>query len=128
MRLSELKKIPYEDGEFADDPIYDGLMSRGVKAVPCLIERVVDTQVIDDPREGDPHIHGFTVGDAAVFMLMNITGVDEHPEAMLPPKFAKQWDDQGIYSYFSYVEKVRNRKDLQSWWRTWSRKNLKKQA
>jgi hypothetical protein len=124
-RLGELKKIPYEENKAADDPIYDGLMIQGTNAVPCLIEKVTDAHVIEDPREGDPHIQGFTVGDAAVFMLMIITGVDEHPEAMLPPEFAKQWDDRGIYSYFAYVEKPQNRRSLQFWWRNWAKKNLK---
>jgi len=124
-RLRELKKIPYEENKVAGDPIYDGLMSQGRKAIPCLIEKVTDPRVIEDPREGDPHIHGFTVGDAAVFLLMNITGVDEHPEAMLPPEFAKQWTSQGIYSYFAYVEKPHNRLALQNWWRNWAKKNLK---
>ena len=122
-RLGELKKIPYEKNEVADDPVFDGLMKQGQRAIPCLIDRVIDTHVIEDPRDGDPHIHGFTVGDAAVFMLLNIT--DVQPEAMLPPEFAQHWNDQGIYSYFAYVEKRQNRKVLQNWWRNWAKKNLK---
>jgi hypothetical protein len=118
-RLAQLKNIPYDSSKPAGDPVYDELIAAGKQAIPCLIDKITDTSIIPDPREGDPVITDFRVGDAAVFMLMIITGVEAHPEKMLPPRYAKLWKEEGIYSYFSYVEKPSNRRQLQVWWRNW---------
>lgn len=115
-RLSHLKTIPYDRSKPSGDPVYDELIAAGKQAIPCLIDKITDTSIIPDPREA-PVITDFRVGDAAVFMLMIITGVDAHPEKMLPPHYAKMWKEEGIYSYFYYVEKPSNRRQLQAWWR-----------
>jgi hypothetical protein len=122
--LRNLKRIPYETGAAADDPVYDGLMAKGKEAIPCLVDKITEITVIDDPRVGDPHVHGFTTGDAAVFLLVDITGIS--PEEFLPSEIVeKRWKDEGIYSYFAYVEKPKHRLQIQSWWRKWMRTNLK---
>lgn len=120
-RLAQLKKIPYDTRKPAGDPVYDELIAAGKGAIPCLIDKITDTTLIPDPREGDPHVAEFRVGDAAVFILMIITGVDSHPEQMLPRKYANLWEEEGIYAYFYYVEKASNRRQLQAWWRTRSK-------
>lgn len=116
-RLNEIRRIPYEPGKKADDPIYDGLIGLGTKACPCLIDKIADIKQIPDPREGDPQVEHFTVGDAAVFLLLIITGQDEHPEQMFPRQYAKQWNEEGIYTYFRYVQEPGSRKNLQIWWK-----------
>lgn len=74
-----------------------------------------------DPREA-PHIHEFRVGDAAVFMLHRIT--NEPLEEILPDDVKKQWETRGIYAYFTYVEKRKNREKIQLWWKDWMKENL----
>lgn len=112
-RLSELKRMPYKD-KVAGDEIYDGLINKGNDAIPCLIGKITDLTVMEDPRES-PHILDFRVGDAAVFMLHEIT--EEPLESILPRKEAKLWETEGVYAYFAYVEKPQNRKKVQIWWR-----------
>jgi hypothetical protein len=123
--LRNIKKIPYEAGEVTDDLIYDGLIAKGKDAIPCLVEKITDITVIEDPRIGDPHIHGFTVGDAAVFILCDITGIS--PEQFLPGEIVKKrWKDQGIYLYFEYVERSKNRLQIQRWWQKRTEQDFKK--
>jgi len=122
-RLAELKEIPYYPGEVSEDPIYNGLMKAGDKAIPCLIEKITDTTRIDDPRIA-PHIQDFTVGDAAVWLLLYVTKMEWQPETMFPPEYAKRWKTEGVYAYFAYVEKPANRKRIQMWWKTWMKENL----
>jgi hypothetical protein len=125
-KLQGLKKIPYDSAEKGGDPVYDELLSNGSKVIPCLVEKITDTTVIADPREGDPHIHGFTVGDAAVFTLLIITKQDKHPEKMLPQEAAKNWKTEGIYAYFDFVSESKNRATIQLWWKNWMKENLNK--
>ena len=123
-RLNELKKIPLYPDEKNGDPIYDGLMEKGREAVPCLIEKITDTTPMPDP--GSPAVQDYKVGDAAVFILLFITGEKWQPETMLSPEYAKHWKDDGIYAYYAYVEKPANRKKMQFWWKNWADKNLNK--
>ncbi len=37
IRLSEIKKIPYDPLSETGDPIYNGLIKNGIKSIPCLI-------------------------------------------------------------------------------------------
>ncbi len=118
-KLNELKRIPYDTDQTADDPIYDGLKSKGNAAIPCLIEKITDETPMTDPREA-PTVSDFKVGDAAVFMLLIVSKQDWQPSTMFPPQYAKLWDSDGIYVYFSYVEKKANRKKNQIWWKKWA--------
>ena len=112
-KLSELKRMPYKDN-VADDYIYDGLVKKGKEAIPCLVEKITDLTIMADPREA-PHILDFRVGDTAVFMLHRIT--KEPLQSILPKEVAKQWETEGVYAYFSYVEKPQHRKKIQQWWK-----------
>lgn len=122
-RLKELKAIPYGQDELTGDPIYDGLKSSGLKAVPCLVDKIVDTTPMKDPGPG-PVVPGYKVGDAATFMLLMITKEDWQPETMFPPDVAATWKEEGMYAYFGYVEREENRKQFQAWWKDWMRKHL----
>lgn len=124
-RLHEVKRIPYSPGQLADDPVYDGLYKQGMAAVPCLVEKITDTTPMSDPGPGPASTPDYRVGDAAVFILLMITKTEWQPETMLSPEYAKRWKSDGIYVYYSYVEKLENRKKLQAWWRSWIKKNLK---
>ena len=111
-RLAELRVIPFRRGE-TDDEVYLALMKEGRGAVTCLVERITDTTEMKDPREAPPVY--FVVGDAAVMMLTEITGISI--KECLPEEFASKWRDKGIYSYFSYVWKSKsNRQELQRCW------------
>ena len=115
-RLSELQRIPFEKGAKADDPVYDGLMSYGQDAIPCLIKEISNTAPAIDPRES-PHVRDYVIGDSAVFLLSRITG--EPIVEMLPKNIADQWADRGIYAYFDFVSRLENRKTIQKWWEKW---------
>ena len=123
-RLQEIKHIPYHSSLPSEDPIYLGLMEAGEKAIPCLVEKITDTKVIDDPNDASQVI-GFTVGDAATFMLLYITNEDWQPGSMFPQVVAKQWKSEGVYAYYAYVEKPKNRRAFQQWWKMWMKKSRK---
>ncbi len=110
--LDEMKRMPTKD-KIAGDRIYDGLMRQGGKAIPCLISRITDTRVMPDPREV-PHVRDFKVGDAALFMLHRITKIP-FTDAM-PEEVMKDWETDGVYAYFRYVESAKNRKIIKKWW------------
>src|SRR5258708_2205665 len=88
-RLSEMKDMPYDPSQTNDDPIYQGLMNAGDRAVPCLIEKITDATPMVDPNKS-PSVSGFTVGDAATFMLLYITDQNWQPESMFPRAVAKE--------------------------------------
>ena len=113
--VSEIKVVPIKD-ELVSDEVYNGLITAGKEAVPCLVERITDTTKMRDPRKA-PHYPDFRVGDAAFFVLLDITKVPF--EQMLPETVRAKIRDQGVYAYFEYVEKVENRRTLQSRWRDW---------
>lgn len=116
-RLWEIKKLPYRDP--ADtDPVYEALIAKGNEAVPCLIEKITDETLMEDPREA-PSYQFYTIGDTAVFVLVRITKDEKMLQRMLPPKYQKEWKTEGVYAYFDYVAKTHNRRELQTWWRNW---------
>jgi len=122
-RLAELKEIPHYPGESTEDPVYNALVNEGEKVIPCLIEKITDTSVIADPRIA-PHVQDFTVGDAAVWMLLHITKTEWRPEEMFPNEYARLWKSEGVYAYFAYVESPENRKAFQNWWKQWIQKKM----
>jgi len=123
-KLDTLKIIPYDPDRITGDPIYDGLAQEGRNAIPCLIAKITDATPMAYPLESPPKTD-FTVGDAAVFILLKITGEEWQPETMFSPKYAKRWKSDGVYAYFGYVEEPANRARLQGWWKSWMKKNLK---
>jgi len=122
-RLSEIKKIPHRDPKDSD-PIFDAILSKGNEAVPCLVDKLTDTTLMDDPREAPPY-QDFRVGDTAFFILAKLTKRDGQLRELLPPQYEKRWKTEGVYAYFSYVENAANRKKIQIWWKNWMKNNLK---
>ena len=110
-RLDEMKLMAFKPDVPVDDEIYNGLIGQGQEAVECLLERVMNTHPMPDPRQAPPY-GGFTVGDAALFLLLEICRISSI-EQFLPEPYRSQWENQGIYAYFAYVsEGVANRQQL----------------
>ena len=59
----------------------------------------------------------FRVGDAAFFVLLDITKVPF--EQMLPAEVKSELEDDGVYAYFEYIKKDENRKSLQGESQAW---------
>jgi hypothetical protein len=122
--LSRIEIIPFESNTGVDVH-YDALKAAGKSAVRCLVERVVDMKPKPDPRSipgwGDIRT---TVGDTAVFMLEEITGVEIIK--MLPSKYQRLYKQIGIYAELEYLHDGRNnRRVLRNKLRHWySRKYL----
>jgi len=114
-RLPEMKTMPFK-GEPIDDDVYNGLIALKEAAIPCLIEKITDTNRMNDPRQA-PVYGDFRVGDAAFFILLRLTKVSF--EEMLPTQVRSKLEDEGVYAYFEYIEKAENRKTLQTKWRAW---------
>jgi len=116
-RLHEVKKIPYKDPNDTD-PIYEALIAKGKEAMPCLIEKITDQTLMQDPRGAQPWEY-YKVGDTSVFILAHIAKEDKIIQKMLPVKYRKEWETNGVYAYFNYVSESKNRDELQRWWRSW---------
>jgi hypothetical protein len=114
-RLPEMKKIPFK-GEPIDDEVYNGLIALKEAAIPCLIGKTSDSTRMNDPRQA-PVYPDFRVGDAAFFVLLDITKVPF--EEMLPAEVTSELKDKGVYAYFEYISKDDNRKLLQAKWQAW---------
>lgn len=114
--VRKIKKLPFKD-EVVDDPSYNALANAGRAAIPCLISMITDTRRMPDPRQS--YRYGdVRAGDVAYFMLMHIANRDFRE--LLPARVQKNYKTQGIYAYFEFVEKYRNRvwlrRRLQKWY------------
>lgn len=118
-RLPEMKTMPFK-GEPIDDEVYNGLTALKDAAVPCLIGKITDSTKMNDPRQA-PVYRDFRVGDAAFFVLLDITKVPF--EQMLPAEVRSEMEDEGVYAYFEYIKKDENRKSLQAKWQAWYDQN-----
>jgi hypothetical protein len=61
---------------------------------------------MQDPRQ-TPAEPRFVVGDAALFILTENYGIEF--AYVLPPDVMANWDRQGVYAYFDYVQVKKNR-------------------
>ena len=118
LHLSQIKMIPLE-GNAGVDPHYDALKAAGKSAVPCLIANVTNTRNKPDPRPiprwGTMRM---TVGDRAVYMLGEITGVDTIK--MLPRRYQDLYKEIGVYARDEYLHDGQNhRRILQRKLRRW---------
>ena len=117
-RVSEIKMLPVK-GEQGIDLTYDSLIAAGDSVVPCLIDKVIDTTPMADPR--GTHKVDTRVGDVAYFVLVDSTKIDFI--APLPPEIQKAYKhDEGVYAYHRFVEKPENRLKLQQNLRDWYKK------
>jgi hypothetical protein len=112
--LAEIRQIPFK-GEQVDDAAYNAITSKNRAQLEAdLVECVGDTTPMPDPRQAPPY-PGFVVGDVAVFILSDASGVPI--EELLPDEFRATWPEEGIYSYFKYVSSDSNRQALEGEWR-----------
>jgi hypothetical protein len=110
-RVNEIKILPFK-GEHVDDKVYNGLIDAGKEAAFCLVKKITDTTIMPDPRKA-PSFEGITVGDVALFVIVDITKTDF--EEMLPVEVKKAYQRDGVYAYFKYVEQPGNRKIIQNY-------------
>jgi hypothetical protein len=118
LHLPQIKMIPFE-GNAGVDPHYDALKAAGKSAVPCLIANVTNTRQKPDPRSMPRWgTMKMTVGDRAVYMLAEITGVDTFK--MLPRRYQGRYKEIGVYARDEYLHDGRNhRRILQRKLRRW---------
>ena|SRR5215212_10624595 len=119
-RVAEIKVLPMK-GEKGIDATVDAFMDTGLRPVPCLIDKVTDETPMADPRQA-PTYSETKVGDIAFFLIARISNLDY--AAVLPAAVTAKLPDQGIYAYFEYVEKPKNRKTLQTNLRAWFQQNF----
>jgi hypothetical protein len=118
-RVSEIKVLLFKE-EIVDDAAYNALIEAGESALPCLIAKVTDTRKMRDPRQA-PGYGGIEtrVGDVAYFVLARIAklGFTE----LFPAKVQERYKTDGVYAYFEYAQKKRNREWLQRRLNEWYR-------
>jgi len=117
--LSQIKMIPF-DGNAGVDSHYDALKTAGPEAVPCLIANVTNTVRKPNPRP-NPSLGDARVGDTAVYLLSEITGIDT--VKFLPRKYQDLYPEMGVLVVDKYLhDRAGNRRILQRklshWYRT----------
>jgi hypothetical protein len=115
----KIQKLPFKD-EGVDDPSYNALVEAGEAAIPCLIPMVTDMRKMRDPRQA-PKYGGVRVGDVAYFVLVDIANINF--VEMLPARVQKRYKTEGVYAYFEFVERPRNREWLRRRLSEWYQKN-----
>jgi len=75
----------------------------------CLAANILNLEQIDDPREAPP-VPKYVKGDTAFFLLVRKYGW-QIPD-FLNGESRDNWQNVGIYAYFGYVQKDRNRRRL----------------
>ena len=129
--VSRIKLMPAK-GESGLDADYDAIVAAGKSAVPCLIRKITDPTLKDDPRQiprwGDLKT---TVGDTAVVMLEIVTGVEIIK--MLQGRYQRLYKEIGVYAELEYLhDRDDNRRSLQQklrrWYRTTYLPSLRKTA
>ena len=123
-QLADIKQFPGRDPSERQDPVYASIMAQGKSMMPCLVEEITNETPMHDPRQAPVWQH-YKVGDTAVFLLARISENSDVLKEMLPPAYREEWKTNGVYAYFNYVSDSRNRKELQKWWRNWTKKNVK---
>lgn len=120
-RIKEIKRLPFRnEGPAANydyfGEVYAGLRKLAGKAAPCLIERIADTARMPDPRQA-PTVASVAVGDVAFWILADIT--DLPYDEMFPSELRERFRSEGVYAYFDWVKKKKNRRLLQKNVRSW---------
>jgi hypothetical protein len=111
-RLSEVHVIPFK-GEKVEDAAYNAIIKAGETPIPCLVENLVNTAPMQDPRKAPPS-KTFVVADLAGMLLCQITG---RPfDDQLPPEVRESFPERGVAAYFDYVKDAENRASLQADW------------
>jgi hypothetical protein len=118
-RVSEIRVMPFKD-ERVNDAAYNALIEAGESAIPCLIAKVTDTRKTRDPRQAPGYAGIETrVGDVAYFMLVRVAKFDFIE--VFPAKVKERYKTEGVYAYFEFVQKKRNRAWLQRTLNEWYR-------
>jgi hypothetical protein len=118
--LVDMKHMSWDPHDYSGDAVYDALKRKGFEAMPCLVEKITDTQAAANPT-GAPFWAGLTyrVGDTAVLMLQDMNNM-YWPQGMLAKKYEDMFEDEGVFSYYFYVDEVPGaREEIQAWWRNW---------
>lgn len=113
--IAKIKRLPFK-GDKSGDLVHDAIMDAGESAIPCLIKAVTDLAKKPDPRQA-PTFSDVRVGDVAYFMFVRISKVG-FPD-MLPSRVQKQYQREGVYAYFRFVERRENRRWLQRKLHNW---------
>ena len=111
--IKDIEVLPHK-GEPVPDPAYNALVSVGDQAIPCLIRKITDEMVMNDPRSA-PKVGNVLVGDTAFFVFVDIAKIDQSGFVeLLPPDVRKAYEgEQGVYGYFSRINEDGNRAKLQ---------------
>ena len=105
-RITQIKTLPIkaDEGDLAFfkglDPAYGQFRELGQAAVPCLIGKLTDSTVMNDPRQA-PRVGPVTVADVALWVFCDITGMNL--KQALPPSMRRDYKERGEYAYLDWV-------------------------
>lgn len=108
-RVRDIKLLPHKDEPVAD-VAYNALQAERERVIPCLIRKITDETLMDDPRQA-PKVGGVSVGDVAFFLVVDFGNADF--VGLLPAEVKKAYEREGVYGYFRLIDENGNRKQLQ---------------
>ncbi|HET9839403.1 MAG TPA: hypothetical protein VFR84_14320 [Candidatus Angelobacter sp.] len=135
-RITQIKMLPMKPNEgdlnfFKGlDPAYGQFRELGEAAVPCLIGKLTDRAVMNDPRQA-PRVGPVTVGDVALWVFCDITGMQL--QQALPAAIRRDYKERGEYAYLDWVRAdSKHRKIVQQnvtkWYSEHSSRKMPKQV
>lgn len=108
-RVKDIQLLPHKD-EPVEDATYNALLSEKERVIPCLIRKISDKTLMDDPRQA-PRVGKVTVGDVAFFLVVDFGNADF--VGLLPAEVKKAYEREGVYGYFRLIDENDHRKKLQ---------------
>lgn len=109
-QIKDIKLLPHKN-EPVSDPAFNALAAAGDQVIPCLIRKISDENLMDDPRQA-PRVGKLAVGDVAFFLLVRFGKADF--VELLPAEVNKAYASEGVYGYFRLIDENKNREKLQA--------------
>lgn len=123
LSVKQIKELPHDRNEKGVDKTYDKLREAGVSVAPCLIDNIMNTKIMPDPR--CPGIsNATTIGDVSYFVLVDI--LNHLVEDFLPSYVQEAFKTNGVYAYHEYIDRPGARDELQRKLRNWFDSNRTK--
>jgi Leucine-rich repeat (LRR) protein len=112
---NELDKIIYipikRELSNKQNKVYNDIFLLKEEIIPCLIDKIIEIKIVNDPREEFNTEHYVRTGDIAFFILLDLIDVSIYE--IFPEELIAYWQDSGMKGYFRYIENFENRKSLQ---------------
>lgn len=115
-KIAYISEFPFKDIGTPRDPVYRVLRAVREATIRCLIEEVTNNTLMQNPTV-NPEPSKVAVGDIAFFIWWRVTGAEF--DELFPDYVVNRYRENGIASYFEYIQVPGNRMRLQDRLNQW---------